>query len=38
MELSEIQEVWRKHESGEKPLTDEQIKELVVRKFMLLEN
>lgn len=37
-ELNEINEQWRKHKSGEAVLNDEQVKELVVRKMMLLEN
>ena len=36
-ELREIREIWEKHKSGEKPLTDEQIRELAVRKLMLEE-
>jgi hypothetical protein len=36
-ELREIRETWNKHISGEKPLTDEQVKELAIRKLMLEE-
>lgn len=34
-DLRSIREAWAKHESGECPLTPEQIKELCVRKMML---
>lgn len=34
-ELAEIREQWRRHQSGEHPLTDKQVTELVVRKMML---
>lgn len=36
-ELRQIRAAWEKHKSGEAPLTDEQIKELVIRKIMLDE-
>lgn len=36
-EQREIREAWEKHQSGEKPLTEEQIKELAIRKLMLDE-
>jgi dissimilatory sulfite reductase (desulfoviridin) alpha/beta subunit len=36
-ELREIRDAWEKHKSGEKPLTNEQILELAVRKIMLEE-
>jgi len=36
-ELREIKEKWRKHESGEAPLTDEEITQLAVRKLILRE-
>ena len=34
---AEILEKWAKHESGESPLSDEEIKNLCVRKLMLDE-
>lgn len=34
-ELREIRRKWERHESGEAPLTDEEIKDLVVQKMML---
>jgi len=37
VELREIREAYEKHKSGEKPLTDEQLRELAVRKLMLSE-
>lgn len=37
VELREIQTIWEKHKSGEKPLSDEELKELAIRKLMLLE-
>lgn len=37
-ERGEILEKWAKHESGEAPLTDEEIKNLCVRKLMLDES
>ncbi len=37
-ELAEIRRKWEKHQSGEEPLTDDEIQELAVRKFMLEEN
>lgn len=36
-ELREIQEKWKKHESGEAPLTEDEIRELAVRKLMLMD-
>lgn len=36
-ELREIQIAWEKHKSGEKLLSDEELKDLAVRKLMLLE-
>lgn len=36
-ELRQIREAWEKHKSGEAPLTDEQLKELAIRKLMLEE-
>jgi hypothetical protein len=36
-ELNEIRETWRKHQTGEAPLTEKQQIELVVRKMMLEE-
>ncbi len=36
-ELREIREAWEAHKSGEKPLSDEQVRELAVRKIMLEE-
>lgn len=34
-ERREIMAAWREHESGEKPLTEDEIKTLAVRKLML---
>jgi len=36
-EIEEIRDTWAKHQSGEIVLTNEQIKELCVRKMMLDE-
>ena len=36
-EIAEIREKWSKHQSGELPLTDLEIRELCVRKIMLDE-
>lgn len=36
-ELSEIRKKWEAHKSGEHPLTDEEIKALVIQKLMLEE-
>lgn len=36
-ERAEIQEKWAKHESGEAPLSEDEIKDLCVRKLMLDE-
>lgn len=36
-ELREIQIAWEKHKSGEKLLSDEELKDLAIRKLMLLE-
>lgn len=36
-ELKEIHDAWEKHKNGEKVLNEEEIKELAVRKLMLLE-
>ena len=35
-ELREIQIAWELHKSGEKPLSEEELKDLAVRKLMLL--
>lgn len=37
-ELREIREAWEAHKSGERPLTDDQIRDLAVRKIMLEES
>lgn len=34
-DLRSIREAWAAHESGERPLTPEQVHELCVRKMML---
>lgn len=36
-ELAEIQEAWRRHQSGEAPLSDDEVRRLAVRKMMLEE-
>ena len=36
-EKREIMDKWNKHESGEAPLTDDEIKELAIRKMMLMD-
>ena len=36
-ELREIREAWEKHQSGEKPLTEDELKDLAIRKLMLSE-
>lgn len=36
-DLREIREAWEKHQSGEKPLTEQELKELAVRKLMASE-
>lgn len=37
-ELREIREKWARHESGEAPLSDEEIQRLAVEELMLMEN
>lgn len=37
-ELREIRETYRKHCSGEAPLSEDQLKELCIRKLMLEDN
>lgn len=36
-ELAEIKEAWRRHQSGEAPLSDTDLRKLVLRKMMLEE-
>ena len=36
-ELREIHIAWEKHESGEKPLSDQELHKLAIRKLMLEE-
>lgn len=36
-ELAEIREAWRRHQSGEAPLSDDEIRRLAIRKMMLEE-
>lgn len=34
-DMAEIKRIWAAHESGERPLSDEEIRQLAIRKLML---